>query len=505
MSILIRKILGNASTRIMFIFYVMIILISTFFVIFGYFNQLKLQEVRQYDKLRAIVTTFADNLNGDIHQKMMSKYPNKNDIYSSDMDATYQSINQVLSKVKKENKLNSPIYTLIYNKERDVFLYGVTSSEKPYFRHEYLEYPKILLDKLNEGGTIPKYRSENGVWLSAFHPIKNKDNDVVGVLEADIDFSHFQNLVRSQYIKQALISLSVIVLLALFLISYAKKILGEDQKQKEIIKQSHKEITDSINYAKHLQAAILPSFGEITKHLPNNFIYFKPKDVVSGDFYWFEKINGYSYIAAADCTGHGVPGAFMSVICSNALNRSVKEFCITDPAKILDKTRDIVIETFAKSGENVKDGMDIALCAFNSKKVIYSGANSPLWIVRKTDLLTKEQKETRSTIMQNGISLIEYKANKQPIGLHLNMTPFTQEEIDLHQGDSLYFFTDGFADQFGGEKGKKFKYKPFKRFLINLQSKPISERSQLLSNTFENWQGDLEQTDDICVVGVNID
>ena len=279
----------------------------------------------------------------------------------------------------------------------------------------------------------------------------------------------------------------------------------ETERQKHLIEEAHKEITDSINYAKRLQDAILPSLDEVNKHLPNNFILFKPKDVVSGDFYWFETLNGTAYLAAADCTGHGVPGAMVSVVCSNALNRSVKEFGFTAPSKILDKTRELVIETFAKSGDEVKDGMDIALCAFKDNKVIFAGANNPLWIVRKTDLITEDQKQERSTIIQKELSLIEHKSNRQPIGLYANMKEFTQQEIELYQGDTLYFFTDGFADQFGGEKGKKFKYKPFKRFLIDLYSKPMIDQKKLITDSFENWRGGLEQIDDVCIIGVKIE
>jgi serine phosphatase RsbU (regulator of sigma subunit) len=226
--------------------------------------------------------------------------------------------------------------------------------------------------------------------------------------------------------------------------------------------------------------------------------------MVSGDFYWFEELNGTAYLAAADCTGHGVPGAMVSVVCSNALNRSVNEFGITKPSEILDKTRELVIETFAKSGDEVKDGMDISLCAFKSNQVIFSGANNPLWIVRKTNLLSEKHKQEISTIIQDEFSLIEYKGNKQPIGIYSRMKAFTQEEIELHPGDTLYFFTDGFADQFGGKKGKKFMYKPFKLFLIELQAKPMADQKQLISTMFENWKADLEQIDDVCVIGVKI-
>ena len=286
----------------------------------------------------------------------------------------------------------------------------------------------------------------------------------------------------------------------------------EVEQQKEVIEETHKEITDSINYAKRLQDAILPSINDIDKYIPENFILFKPKDVVSGDFYWMETIKANKtkenfntiLIASADCTGHGVPGALVSIVCSNALNRTVNEFNIIEPAEILNKTRDLVIETFAKSGEEVKDGMDIALCSISNNSVTFSGANNPLWIVRKTELITEEQKQARSTFIDNEYSLIEYKANKQPIGLYEGMKPFTQKEIKVYKGDVLYFFTDGYADQFGGVKGKKFKYKPFKKLLLKHHYKSMPEQKKYINNAFEEWKGDLEQIDDVCIIAIKI-
>jgi len=278
----------------------------------------------------------------------------------------------------------------------------------------------------------------------------------------------------------------------------------EIEKQHEQLEEVHQEITDSITYAKRLQDAILPSVEEVNTGIDNNFIYFKPKDIVSGDFYWFEKAGDWTYIAAADCTGHGVPGALVSVVCSNALNRSLNEFKITDPSKILDKTRELVIKTFAKSGEGVKDGMDIALVAINGNDILFAGANNPLWVVRKTDLLTDEQKELKSSVVQDDYSLIEYKASKQPVGLYEGMTNFVQEKLTLVKGDVIYLFSDGFPDQFGGLKGKKFKYKPFKNLLISMSGKPMSEQKSEINGVFNDWKGDFEQIDDVCIIGVRV-
>lgn len=258
-------------------------------------------------------------------------------------------------------------------------------------------------------------------------------------------------------------------------------------QQKEIIEHKQKEITDSINYAKRLQTAILPPESYWQKYLPESFVLYQPKDIVSGDFYWLETINDLILFAASDCTGHGVSGAMVSIVCSNALNRTVKEFGITDPAKILDKTRELVLETFAKSENEVKDGMDISLCSLNSKtnELLWSGANNPLLYISENNFY-------------------EIKPNKQPIGKTDYPKPFTTHKVRLKKEDTIYIFTDGYPDQFGGDKGKKFKYKQFEEILFSIHTKPMEEQKNILEKTFETWKGDLEQTDDVLIIGIKI-
>lgn len=265
----------------------------------------------------------------------------------------------------------------------------------------------------------------------------------------------------------------------------------EVEHQKEIVEEKNKEITDSITYAKRLQEAILPPQNFVNEHLPQNFILYKPKDIVAGDFYWAEAIDDMFFIAAADSTGHGVPGAMVSVVCSNALNRSVKEFRITETGKILDKTRELVLETFEKSTNEVKDGMDISLLCVDhtNKRITWSGANNPLWFI---------------TTIQGHTELVEIKANKQPIGKTDYPAPFTTHEIEYKKDTIFYLFTDGLADQFGGPKGKKFKYKQFEELLVANKEKSMSAQSNLIDESFENWKGHLEQVDDVCVIGIKI-
>lgn len=262
----------------------------------------------------------------------------------------------------------------------------------------------------------------------------------------------------------------------------------ETEEQKIIIEEKQKEILSSISYAKRLQEAILPPMSLISEVLPDSFVLYKPKDIVAGDFYWTEVVNeDCVLIAAADCTGHGVPGAMVSVVCSNALNRSVKEFKITDPGKILDKTRELVVETFERSENEVKDGMDISLCLLNkkTKQLEWAGANNPLWIVR------------------NG-KITEFKPNKQAIGKVDKPALYQTHSVKLEENDCIYIFTDGYADQFGGPNGKKFKYHQLVELICRISSVPLGEQQRQLEKEFLDWKGNLEQVDDICVIGIKI-
>ncbi len=259
------------------------------------------------------------------------------------------------------------------------------------------------------------------------------------------------------------------------------------EKQKHLVEEKNNEILDSIAYAKRIQSAILPQEKLIKRVFPDSFILYKPKDIVAGDFYWFEMIGDLVFLAAADCTGHGVPGAMVSVVCNNALNRSVKEFNLKLPGEILDKTREIVISEFGKSDEDVKDGMDISLCALkpDDLKLYWTGAHNPLWIIR------------------NG-EIIEMKADKQPVGKFSAAREFTTHEISLQKGDELYAFTDGFQDQFGGEKGKKFKISQMRELFLGLAGLSMEMKKELIEAAFESWRGELEQVDDVCVLGARI-
>ena len=291
------------------------------------------------------------------------------------------------------------------------------------------------------------------------------------------------------------INIIMVSAIVYFLVTYfirkqqeTQNLLNEKNLQIEI---QNKEIKDSIIYAKRIQEAILPKENLIEKNFSESFILYKPKDIVAGDFYWMEKDTALDkntiYFAVADCTGHGVPGAMVSVVCHNALNSAVREHHLTEPGKVLDKVTDIVSAQFDDSKNKVKDGMDIAFCSYNTKtkELFYSGANIPLYIIRNNEIL-------------------ETKATRQPVGIQDNRTAFETHKTVLKENDLLYIFSDGYADQFGGAKGKKFKVKAFRELLLSMKEKTLEEQSRLINSVFENWKGNMEQIDDVCVLGLRV-
>lgn len=266
---------------------------------------------------------------------------------------------------------------------------------------------------------------------------------------------------------------------------------GEAEKQidnqRTALSEKNKEITDSITYAQRIQNAILPAHRLIAHYLPQSFVVYLPKAIVSGDFYWVEKKGDTVFFAVVDCTGHGVPGAMMSVIGQNALNRVVNEFDVIQPAAILDRLNDLVEETFSRGGSEVRDGMDIALCAWNTKTNLleYAGANNALYLLR------------------NG-EITEHKADKQPIGRFEKRFPFTNQQLQLLAGDRVYLFSDGIADQFGGPEGKKFKYRRLKELLVSISGASMQQQKNEVLAAFYSWKGSLEQIDDVCIFGVQV-
>lgn len=448
-----------------------------------------------------------------------------------------ENIKKAIPIAEKESMLDSriTIYTLIAKPYINLKEY--TSAE--YYLNKSISLAKEnnLIFELNEAyNELVRLYELKGDYKNAFLTKKINDSikdeifnlekiNKIKEYESQLQLSEKEKLIAEKDLslkkeqlnnieaKSKITTLFLIVFICFLLIVFvviifyrARKLNREINIQKTLVEEKNKEITSSITYAKRIQHAILPPNNFIDELLPQNFVLYLPKDIVAGDFYWVEQITSDELrvvsgentslnthhtelilLAAADCTGHGVPGAMVSVVCNNALNRAVREFNLFQPSSILEKVSFLVEETFEKSVNEVKDGMDVALCLFNPStlELQYAGANNSLYIIRNNEL-------------------IELKADRQPVGKHFKKKPFTNHSFQLHKNDTIYLFTDGFADQFGGPKGKKFMYKPFKELLLKSSTLAISEQKKFIEDTFIDWRRDLEQMDDICIIGIKI-
>lgn len=338
-------------------------------------------------------------------------------------------------------------------------------------------FTKEASDNLNELRTL--YETER---------ISN-ENALLKTQQEIAELNHEKNAATNSRLRLIILSiiigmavLAVVLFFFIRLNRNKRKMNIQLNEQKALTERKNEEILDSINYARRIQSAILPTFSAIQEALTDVFVIYRPKDVVAGDFYWLEQKNGWQIFAVADCTGHGVPGAMVSVFGNNALNRAVREHNLTDPGLILDKAREIMISEFKKNEDDVHDGMDIALCAKKGNLLLFAGAYNPIWIVRHGEL-------------------IEYRGDKQPIGIFDRQFPFQTTSIELQEDDCVYLTTDGFADQFGGRDNKKYKTANFKKLLINIQHQPIKEQAATINATFDDWKKENEQVDDVCIMG----
>lgn len=270
----------------------------------------------------------------------------------------------------------------------------------------------------------------------------------------------------------------------------------EIESQNVALESKNREITDSIHYARNIQAASIPSEERFNTYFTDSFVLYKPKDIVSGDFYWVYEREQVIYYVTADCTGHGVPGGFMTMLGLSFLEEIIAGKNIQNPARVLDMLREKIINALNQSGENSenKDGMDITICRLNRQtlELTYASANNDLYIV------TTEDDDSANRVLR------EYKSNRQPCGFHHNSVPFTAHTIQLKSGDCVYTFTDGYADQFGGPKGKKFRYRQLEELLTSLSDRNVTEQKNELNRILESWRGNLEQVDDVLVIGVKV-
>ncbi len=418
------------------------------------------------------------------------------------MASVYESQNNPLKAIEFFTRAESIAEEIGLNNELSGIYEGLASNYA-----EISDFPnayRYLSLQNTIDNTIYRIDSEKKANNLIFSYQMEKKQDEIAILEqkAEID-----NL-KSRRQRAIIITTG---LFGLLLLAMAVGLLNRMQfirRTNKKINAQNALITDSISYAQRIQSAILPSHAFLNEVMPEHFIILKPKDIVSGDFYWIKEVQDHLVIVGADCTGHGVPGAFMSMLGITMLNSLIGERCFNAPSAILEQLRLKVKEMLVQEGETdeQKDGMDMALAIFNktTRELHYAGANNPLYVIRSKEVPVNGEMAAYASVEMEDYRLFELKADKQPVGVHWEETSFTTHSIILKERDTFYLFSDGFVDQFGGESRKKFKSLNFKKLLLSIQNESMRMQGQSLEKAFEDWKGSYEQIDDVSVIGVRV-
>lgn len=440
------------------------------------------------------------------HKLALSLAKERNDYQN--MSMSYINVGEDYFKIKKYSKaiscfnnalLISDSLNLLYYSQVSCFnlsnVYTNLKNDKLslYYYKKYISFKDSIFSKEN---------IKNISYLNVKYKSKEKENTI-------LKLSNLDNIQKKEIEKKTMTNKLLILLALVFSITGIFIIILFKKNRKNlksnifisnVLKERNKNITDSINYAKNIQNNILSTIYNFNNNIKKSFVLFKPKDIVSGDFYWDLNLGDVQYFAAADCTGHGVPGAMLSIIGHTALNKSIKEDNLRCTSSILSNINNILSDTF-KNNKSINDGMDISLCKLDRKNKILkcSSANNPIYIIRDSNKKKLNYKE----ITFNNKTLYKIEADRNSIGYNKEYR-YTEHTINLEDGDSIYIFTDGFADQFGGHKGKKYKYGQFQMFLTSICDLPEDEQLVEIEKEFKTWKRDIEQVDDILVIGVNI-
>lgn len=495
MSHLIRHIFQNRSTRILVYFYLIIIALGVFFVVSNYYSQKEFIEKCTYAQLKPIAKMAASQVDVYRLKSLLEEYPNKDDIAFYDQNDNYLKLHYDLKHVYDLEEVKSPIYILVYDEKSDVFRYVVRSDRKVFYLHEYRNYPKLLkeLMETKQGGTLPLYMSDKGEWLSAIEPILDNQGTLIGIVEVDENDKVYFDKLRRTFVREFIFIAIGIILIALIMLPMVKKILREEKKQleeithqRDTIEEFSNEVQASVRYASELQGAMLPDAisEEVFK---NAVVVNQPRDIVSGDFRWYKETDKYCYVSVADCTGHGVPGAMLSMIGSTILNGYMSNSKDPTPAELLselDKQFTSTINSNTTSGR--PDGMDIAMMRMCKEhtEVLFAGALSDLHY------------------LQDG-EMHRIKGDRYPVGggnFYRKEAGYVDHELDVHNASHFFLFSDGFQDQFGGEKGKKLGRKRWVEILKSACDVPHTRRATEIEKRIRQYQGEHLQVDDRLLV-----
>lgn len=485
------------SFKILVIVYGGLTVLSAYLIGSNYLNELHQAEESTLSKLYGIASTLGQQLDHEALDSLYNRYPLTGDTSGITQDATWQMYCGLFQRAVEINGLKTPIYTLSLDPHSNAFYGGVASNGAATYGWHYQSPPQKLHEIYLVGGTIPRFTDDHGTWLSAVYPLKNVNGHVFAVVEADYPFDSFIAEARTHALGNLLVSVMVMLVIGTVTYPVLRQILLSEERSKlaleeakNSLQEKNDEVKSSLEYARTIQETILPKPAELDGFFKHWLVFNRPRDIVSGDFYWFHQLDeSRALIAVSDCTGHGVPGALMSIMGHGYLSEIVIEQRVESPAEILERLDLKIHETFAgRASEPSKgtDGMDLGICLVNKSDgtVTFAGARRPLTVI--------------SDNPPKHISGI-----KRGIGEHFlaDHVRFENTVVPLSDNSTYYLYTDGLQDQFGGENSKKLLKTRLTDWLAQLREFPPELHSEMLQTRFAEWRGDNPQVDDICLFG----
>lgn len=488
-----KQYFASTSRKVMLLLYGAAVIIGVAILVQSHRGGNKAAQQRAMARLSGVAGTLAAQLDGNRITRLLKTYDSRGMLIKSTQDAWYYVLHGALRRSADADDLDAPLTVVAYDSLKQELQTVVTSLDKPALRDAYTGPGAMRARQFLQTNSNATVRTMVAGHLVALAPVVDRSGQVVGAVLAYTTLAPLDTAAQQDLLKEVAIMVLLFALVGVLLFRRIGRLVRHEEQDHQRLRKKHTGITDSIAYASKIQTALIPPPERFRGHFDDFFVLNRPRDQVSGDFHWYHHINDHEcLVAAADCTGHGLPGAMLAAIACSLLNDLGREMAAHDPSDILTELNLRMIRTLHQEGHNrtgTGDGMDIALCRINrqTRQIFFAGALRPLYWVHQGKL-----------VVING--------DRRPVGgsHHGTERKFTTHHIDYHEGDSIYLFSDGYVDQFGGPDKRKFMARRLDDIIQANHGKPMAAQAQVLEQAFLEWKGPLPQVDDVCMLGIAV-
>lgn len=483
---------STTSRKVLLLLYGTLLVVGAALIAWVHSGQQRMLRQEAWSRLGGVTGTLAAQVDGGRVTRLLDTYDSRGMIIKNTQDAWYYVLHEALRKSAAATGLEQPLRILAYDTRKAELQVVVTSADRPELREPYQAPGTRAITAYLAGGSSDARRDVFGPQVAAFDAVHDAQGRVVGVVIAERPLDDLIAIARGRLWRNIGLAALVFLVIGFFLFRSVGRMVQREEDARSTWQQLHAGVTDSIAYAGKIQGALIPSPERFREQFADYFLLNRPKDVVSGDFHWYHRISDHEcFVATADCTGHGLPGAMMAAIGCSLLNELVTQQPHLDPAELLGLLNERMVQALNQNGQRkgAGDGMDVALCRIdrNEREMLFAGAFRPLYWMHEGQL----------TVI-NG--------DRRPIGgsQHDPHRKFSVHRIAYHSGDRIYLFSDGYVDQFGGPGRRKFMTKRFNELLIAHQHMPMALQADVLERAFLDWKGANDQVDDVCVLGLAV-